>query len=236
MKIELTKKPRKPVIIGGFPGFGLVGMIATEYLINHLDTKEIGYIWSKNLPPIVAIHDSELIQPLQIFYNKKHNLVIVQGLAAMHGSEWEISEAVIKLASNLKAKEIVTLEGVGAASRSGDGLFAYSTDSKKQKTLSNDFNMMKKGVIVGITGALLVNAKDKTTAVCFLAETQTGLPDSKAAAKLIRALDKYLNLKVDYEPLLKQAEVFETKLKGLLQQGKKTVDELKEAKPQTYFG
>ena len=55
MKIELSKRPRKPVIIGGFPGFGLVGMIATEYLINHLDTVEIGRIWSKNLPPITGI-------------------------------------------------------------------------------------------------------------------------------------------------------------------------------------
>ena len=36
MKIELSTKPKSPTIIGGFPGFGLVGMIATEYLINHL--------------------------------------------------------------------------------------------------------------------------------------------------------------------------------------------------------
>jgi len=236
MKIELTKKPRKPVVIGGFPGFGLVGMIATEYLINHLDTTEIGRIWSKDLPPIVAIQDSELVQPLQIFYNKKHNLLIVQGLAAMHGSEWDISEAIAKLATDLKAKEIIALEGVGATSGGGEAVFAYSTDAKKQKVLKADFTLMEKGIIVGITGALLVNTKDKISTVCFLAETQTGLPDSKAAAKLVEALDKYLGLGIDYKPLLAQAEAFEDKLKGLLQQSKKAVDEVKEAKPQTYFG
>jgi len=235
MKIELSSKPRKPVIIGGFPGFGLVGMIATEYLINHLDTKEIGRIWSNKLPPIVAIQNSELIQPLQIFYNKKHNVVIVQGLAAMHGSEWEISEAIVTLATELKAKEIIALEGVGSAT-GGEQVFAYSTDAKKQKALSNDFTIMKKGIIVGITGALLVNTKDKFPAVCFLAETQSGLPDSKAAAKLIEALDKYLGLKVDYKPLLTQAEAFETKLKGLLQQSKQAVDDVKSATPKNYFG
>ena len=235
MKIELSSQPRKPTIIGGFPGFGLVGMIATEYLINHLDTKEIGRIWSNKLPPIVAIQNSELIQPLQIFYNKKHNIVIVQGLAAMHGSEWEISEAIVTLASELKAKEIIALEGVGAAT-GGEGLFAYSSDAKKQKSLSNDFTIMKKGIIVGITGALLVNTKDKHPAVCFLAETQSALPDSKAAAKLIEALDKYLGLKIDYKPLLTQAEAFETKLKGLLQQSKQAVKDVADSKPKTYFG
>jgi len=236
MKIELTKKPRKPTIIGGFPGFGLVGMIATEYLINHLDTKEIGRIWSNKLPPIVAIQNSELVQPLQIFYNKKHNLVIVQGLAAMHGSEWEISEAVATLASDLKAKEIITLEGVGAA-EGGDALYAYSTDAKKRKILAKSFTPMTKGIIVGITGALLVSTMDKNPTVCFLAETTSGLPDSKAASKLIEALDKYLGLGVDYKPLLKQAQLFEDKLKGILQQGKQVLTANQEAKgKQNYFG
>jgi len=237
MEIKLSKKPRKPVIITGFPGFGLVGMIATEYLINHLDVEEIGRIWSKQLPPIVAIHNLELVQPLQIFYNKKNNIVIVQGLAAAHGSEWDISEAIVELASTLKAKEIITLEGVGSATGDGDGVFAYSSDAKKQKVLDKNFTLMKKGVIVGITGALLVNTKDKQPAVCFLAETQSQLPDSKAAAKLIQALDKYLGLKVDHKPLVKQAEQFESKLKGILSQGKQALTATKQAKAaQSYFG
>ena len=236
MEIKLSKRPKKATIISGFPGFGLVGMIATEYLINHLDMEEIGRIWSKQLPPIVAIHDSELVQPLQIFYNKKNNIIIVQGLAAAHGSEWDISEAIAQLATDLNAKEIIALEGVGSTSQGGGGVFAYSSDRKKQKVLDKSFQLMKKGIIVGITGALLVNTKDKQPAVCFLAETQSGLPDSKAAAKLIQALDKYLGLKVDPAPLAKQAAQFESKLKNILDRSKKAATETKQAKEQSYFG
>ena len=36
MRIILKKKPKNPVLIEGFPGFGLVGTITTEYLINEL--------------------------------------------------------------------------------------------------------------------------------------------------------------------------------------------------------
>lgn len=237
MKIELSKKPKNPIIISGFPGFGLVGMIATEYLVNHLDTEEIGRIWSEKLPPIAAIHDNELIQPLQIFYNKKYNLVIVQGLAAAHGSEWEVAEAVVKIAQMLKAKEIICLESVASRTEAGEEVYAYSTDKKKRSALSKRFKMMSSGIIVGITGALLINAENKVPATCFFAETITGMPDSKSAADLIKVLDSYLGLKIDYKPLIEQAEVFEKKLKELLQQAQETVRTRKEKKEViSYFG
>jgi predicted ATP-grasp superfamily ATP-dependent carboligase len=54
--------------------------------------------------------------------------------------------------------------------------------------------------------------------IALFAETHSSLPDSKAAANVIEVLDKYLGLDVDSKPLLKQAEVFEAKLKTLMQQ------------------
>ncbi|MBW2989975.1 PAC2 family protein, partial [Candidatus Woesearchaeota archaeon] len=42
MQIKLWKKPKNPIIIEGFPGFGLVGTIASEFLIDHLKTELIG--------------------------------------------------------------------------------------------------------------------------------------------------------------------------------------------------
>ncbi|MBW2965235.1 PAC2 family protein [Candidatus Woesearchaeota archaeon] len=44
MKVVLKEKPKNPIIIDGFPGFGLVGTISTEYLINELGAKPIGSI------------------------------------------------------------------------------------------------------------------------------------------------------------------------------------------------
>ena len=53
MKIILKKKPKNPTIIEGFPGFGLVGTIASEFLIDHLNTEMIGKIWIEVLSPFV---------------------------------------------------------------------------------------------------------------------------------------------------------------------------------------
>ena len=93
---------------------------------------------------------------------------------------------------------------------------------------------LKEGIIMGVTGAILLNV-DKVPVSCVFAETTTDLPDSKAAAKVIEVLDKYLDLNVDYKPLLVQAKKFEEKLKGILTKGKEA-EELSEKKKLSYVG
>ena len=70
-EVKLTKTPKNPIIIEGFPGFGLVATISTEYLINHLKTEVIGRFWLEDLPATIAIHDSKVINPIEIHYNEK---------------------------------------------------------------------------------------------------------------------------------------------------------------------
>ena len=60
--------------------------------------------------------------------------------------------------------------------------------------------------------------------MALFAEAKSNLPDSKAAAQIILALDGYTGLKVDPKPLLKQAEAFEEKLKDIIQKGQQAED------------
>jgi len=66
-------------------------------------------------------------------------------------------------------------------------------------------------------------------------ETHSQLPDSRAAAKVIETLDRYLKLDVDYKPLLQKAQEFEGKLKDIMQQSKMASTE-KEKKELNYLG
>ena len=223
MEIKLKKKPKNPTVIEGFPGFGLVGTITTEFLIEHLDTEQIGKISFEDLPAMVAIHDSKVVDPLGIFYNKRYNLVIIHAVTASKGFEWKLAEAIVKIAKQLGAKEVISLEGVGApqSQESKSQAFYYASDARKEAKLKKiGINPLKEGIIMGVTGSLLARS-DEVAISCIFSETKTNLPDSKAAAKIIEALDKYLGLKVDYKPLLDQAAKFEDKLKGILQQGEK---------------
>ena len=233
MRYELKTKPKSPIIVEGFPGFGLVGTIATEYLIKHLDAKPIGYIRIHEIPPVIAVHQGTAIEPLGIFYSKKHNLVILHALANVMGLEWEVSELLVKMAKELNAKEVICLEGVGGQDevKKGESNAYYMTHSKTFKSKCGE--NLEEGIIVGVTGALLLRDDVKNT--CIFAETHSALPDSRAAAKVLCVLDEYLKLGMDYSPLLKKAEEFESKLKDVMSKAQDAT-KTAEKKKQSYFG
>lgn len=234
MEIEFKeKKPERPIIIEGFPGFGFVSTIATEYIIRHLNAKPIGRITSEKITPIAAIHKASVIYPLEIFYDSKTNVMIIQAVTPVEGLEWEIADTLIELAKETKAKEVISLEGVGSTKEKETKepeVFFYS-NKKEKKFAEMKLKPLQEGIIVGVSGALLMKAENIPFS-CFFVECHTNLPDNKAAAKLIEALDKYLGLTIDYKPLIERAKEFEEKLKGLLS----SIAEVKTAKEEKQIG
>ena len=217
MEVKIWKKPKNPIIIEGFPGFGLVGTIASEFLLDHLKVEKIGYMRSKDMPPMVAVHYEHIIEPIGIFYNKKHNLVFIHGISGINGIEWQISDAVVKIADDLKAKELISLEGIGSAVASkGGGIFYHTKNDKRSGKLEDvGCKPLKDGIIMGIDGLLMLKDKKKIVSSIF-AETHSELPDSKAAARVRNLLGKYIGLKINTKTLLKQDEKREEKLKDIL--------------------
>lgn len=235
IKINLTKRPKGVKVIEGFPGFGLVSTITTGFLIDHLKCEKIGNFFFEDPPAMVAIHECKVVDPIGIYYNKKYNLVIVHAISSATGLEWAAADLVLELCKQLEAKEIISIEGVGSAEIGATPqAFYFTYDPTTAKGIEKiGYSCIGEGIIVGVTSALLLKSKMPVT--CFFAETQSSMPDSKAAAKVVEALDKYLGLKVDYMPLLKQAEEFEKKLKSILQQHVKAED-AKQKKKFTYIG
>lgn len=229
MKINLTKIPKNVTIIEGFPGFGLIGTIATEYLIENLKAELIGEFEYTDLPATAAIHKGKLVKPMAVFYAKKYNLVILHTILNVKGHEWKIAEAITDLIKKTKAKEIISLEGVASMMSDTDEHKIYSFGSKKLQALGQPIH---ESVIVGVTAALMLKHENVS---CIFAGTNSQLPDSKAAAKVIEVLDKHLGLAVDTKPLLKQAEEFETKLKGLMKNTQETTSQADD-KSMNYFG
>lgn len=236
MEVILRSRPKRPTVIQGFPGIGMVGAIAAEFLVQHLKTKMIGKILIDKTPPLVAVHDGRLIEPFSIYYNEEYNLVIIHSIISTPGAEWQIADAIVALCNELKAKEIISLEGIGSSIEKNESRIFYYTNSKKSEGVLKKakIDQLKEGIIMGQASALLVKA-DVTPVSCIFAETHTNLPDSKAAAEVIKALDAVLGLEIDYKPLLKIAREFEKKFKGILMQGEKTKD-LVARKQMSYVG
>ncbi len=231
MKIELVEKPQKVTIIDGFPGFGFVSTIASEYLIDHLKTRPIGRIWGPELAPMAIVHGKRVIPPIDILYDDKHHLVILEAIAGINGMEWDIASAMIFLYKKLNAKEIISIEGIGTDEENEEAnAYYFTTDDTKSKMFQQvGVSPLKEGIILGASGALLTKLSKEIKATFLFAETHSKLPDNKAAAKIIEILDKYLGLDVDYKPLLQRAGEIEEKIKDLLTQAKEA-SEMQKAK------
>lgn len=226
MKIDLSEKPQRVTIIDGFPGFGFVSTIASEYLIDHLKTRQIGRIWAPGLAPMAIVHGKRVIPPIDILYDDKHHIVLLEAISGINGMEWDIAEALIFLYKKLNAKEIISIEGIGSEEETEEpNTYYFSNDDTKAKMMQSiGASQLKEGIILGVSGALLTKLSKEIKATFIFAETHSKMPDNRAAAKILELLDKYLGLDVDYKPLLQRAGEMEDKIKELLTQAKEATE------------
>jgi uncharacterized protein len=226
MKLKLTKKPKGCTLIEGFPGFGFVGNIVLETIIENMNFEVIGIIESPELSATAVIHKGKIINPISLLYNKEKKLILLHSLLNVKQHEWEIAEIVEELIKTLEIKEIISVEGVTGP---GDNnLYCFnSTKFEKMGAIP-----ITESIVLGVTGALLLKIKNIS---CLFAETHAEMPDSRAAAKVIEFFDKYLGLNIDTKKLLIQAEISEAKVKKIMKASEKAEFEAKQ-KELNYLG
>jgi uncharacterized protein len=223
----MYKDIKAKTIIEGFPGFGLVATIVTEYLIEHLNCELVGECVSNKLPPTLAIHKGKITHPMGVYYSKKYELVIFHGILDIQGLEWDLADCIKELTKKTGAKEVISIEGVNTEE---DSEIIYYYGNEKFKKLGA--KTLEESVIIGVTAALLLREKKLS---CLFAQAKSTLPDSRAAGKVIEFLDSYLSLEVDPRPLLIQAEVFEKKITSVLDKTKE-LKEKSNASQMSYLG
>ncbi len=213
MKYFLKKKPKNVTIIQGFPSLGLVSTITLKFLIDHLEVEELGYIESEGAVPLMAVHKSQIVNPITLYYNKRYNLVLVQSIAEVTGFEWALASTMVKIAKELKAKEVIVIESVPSKDQKISVTY-YSTTKKLP------LEPVKEGIMMGVTAAMLLKARDQIPLTCLFAEAHSQFPDYQVAAKVMEALDVHLGMKVDYKPLVETAKKFEQSLRQYMQKAK----------------
>ena len=193
--INLNKVPKNVTIIDGFPGYGLVATITTEFLVEHLKAELIGKHWFEDDTPSIAIHEGKIIYPINFYYDSQHNIIIVHSIYNSPGSEWKSAELIRELSQITEAKEIISLEGIGGKEFTEEEpqVYFYTNNQNIEELKSYNIKELKEGILIGVTSALFLKLKVPITGL--FVETHSQLPDSKAASKLIEILN--------YEKVLK---------------------------------
>jgi len=226
-------------LIVGLPDAGLVGVIATEYLIDKLGLKEFAEVYAPEiLPPISHVQDGIAKSPIRLYHN--HNIIVFHSWIAIPSvSIVPITKMIVDVAKRCGVSYIISITGLPIQDRlNAEKLNAYWIANSQD--LANELQklgLMEKfgdGYIAGPYAPLLTEAsKNNINNFVIVVESFLDLPDPEASAIALNILSKYIGFNINVDELLKEAEDIRDKIKGLMAQTKQELPNYV-SRPMTY--
>lgn len=204
----LEMKVKKPVIIIGLPGTGLVGSVAAAHLVEKMNMPFAGYITSESFAPLAAIHNYTPLPAARVHYSSDKNLVVVLSeMTIPVASSQEFADKVYEFAKSLNSPYIVSLGGVSM--KEGENVvYVVASDQKLAKSMlaKKGTRPIKEGATTGVTGVLLTKGVLENYPIAsILAEASQDYLDPKAAANALRVLSDFMGVGIDTSALDKEA-------------------------------
>ncbi len=227
------------LLVTGFASFGIVGSIATNYLVRSLDLRRIASVLSDEFPPMAVVRGGQAYAPMRIHAAEMvcgpdgicHQLAVgVSDFVPKPEMMAEISEALLDWAERKGIRQIITMEGLAIQDEPTDGpVFAFANDERMRERLGKlDVQFLEDAVMSGFSGLLQYRGEIANLPVAsLLVSTQEDFPDARGAAKLVSCVSPLVpNLKIDPDPLFKEAERLEDELKSSIQQQAEAASEI----------
>ncbi len=216
-----------PIVIEGLAGIGHIGKTSVSYLADHLDAEKIGEIYSHHFPPYTIVRDDKTVNLLKnnIYFLEREdaaNIVLMEGNAQASTPEghFEVAEKILDFVDETGASELITIGGYGTGDVVEDPDVFGAVTSKRKKEEYSDAGIEfdhEVDQIVGASGLLLGLGEERGyEGICLLGETPGFLlSDPKATEAVLHALEKILDLELDYSDLDKKVEESQEVLKKL---------------------
>jgi len=226
---EIKPLPDRHVMVIGIPDVGLVGPIATSFMVKNLKLELVGYLDSNVLPPILLFHNSEPLMPLRFYSNDKNLSLFYSEIALPPEHLYSFSEYLLDFAIKRGAERIIMLGGIAVPNRINiqkPKVYIAAIKEEDRKFFSErNFPLLKEGFMGGAYASLLKQCYKKDfSGIALLAESHLNYPDPGAAASALTMLASILNFKIDIKPLLEQEEEIRVKLRELM---KRTIESMK---------
>jgi uncharacterized protein len=203
------------IVLEGSPGVGLIGNIVGWLLVEDLKMKEIGYIESKYFPPLAVLYKGVAIHPFRI-YEAEGLVLFLSDFIVPPNVVYDMTGAIVDWMNKNNSKELITFNSMVVREKNQPTAAAGNTEETTKKLADMGLPIIPFGNITGLSGTLLTQCASKNIpASCLFAEILNPYPDPRAAANVIDVLNKMLDISIDSEPLLKEAQEIESRLKKL---------------------
>ncbi|MFC5972846.1 proteasome assembly chaperone family protein [Halomarina salina] len=198
-----TESPGEALVCG-FSEYGLAGLTAANYLVEHLNLTEVGHVTTAELPTITPFEDGRPRHHTRLFSREDFPVTVLVGeLFVPPAAATPFAEAVGEWAAD-EVDELVVLSGVPIAHGPDDHrAFYVATDGYRERRLADqDVQAMAGGFLDGVNAAITRLGLDTDLETCvFATPAHAQAPDVDAALRLLDAVTRVYDLDVDTEPL-----------------------------------
>ncbi|NPA04676.1 MAG: proteasome assembly chaperone family protein [Crenarchaeota archaeon] len=227
-------------MILGLPDSGLVGVIAANHLVEHLDLREVaGIDFQHAMPPIVVIRKGEPKTQLRLFAGK-NMLVLLAETPVPTPAIYPLADLLVDYALRRRIDYLVSIVGIASPGRvrlEKPNVYWLASDEKAKKLMegSGAARLFENGYLVGPYALVLKKAmRSRVSNIILLADAYIEFPDPEAAAEVLRVLSKLLNVEIPVEPLLEQAEAIRLKLREFMKETRRALSQIKSPQPILY--
>ena len=218
--------PSNGAVLLGFPGSGLVGTIALQYMVEKLEFELVGSMTSRYFPPLAMMNKGLINDPVRIYSKDIDGMNIVAVVADIPIAPpicYEIASALIAWLEPFKPKEVLTIAGI-VTNEPEKRVFGVATTPDALTRIQDITLVLPIGSISGIASSILTECKSRNIPAYGLLGETVNAPDPRSSAATIEVLNKMYNLALDVKPLIEQAVEIEQTMGKLAEEVQQSAD------------
>lgn len=220
--IEFEKETyNHPLVLGGFVGPSLVGIIATSYLIEQLGLHQVAHVHSQHIPPVAVFVGGKLRHPFRIYSESGGRMVVVIcevpiGITGLY----EVGDTLLNWLERIQPREIVILDGVPTQGMPTERkTYCVASNSRSKELRDHGLRVAESALIAGMGGCILNECLSRRVeGISLLTQASSDLPDPAAVLTLINALNSIYHLNVNTEVLEQNVTQLNKELNAISEQ------------------
>jgi uncharacterized protein len=231
--VEKKPIPSGAIMLQRLPDVGLVGLIATSYIISELYLDELAYVDSDLLPPVVVLHEGLPHAPMRI-YGGAEIIATISEMAVPADALHTVMRTLVDWAQLKNMRMMVAMGGIPIENRQAitepKVYGAASTKDLLNMLSGKGLTILNEGYMVGPQALTMRHcAERKIPAIALLAQSFYNYPDPQASANVIKELAKIAEIKIDTSKLLEEGEEIRLKARDIMKRTQQEMTRMKKS-------
>jgi proteasome assembly chaperone (PAC2) family protein len=197
----------KGICVGGLPGIGSVGKVATDYIGNVLECRTLRSAISPGFPPQVVMANEGMVRTFQVELRASdslENFLVLSGDAQplTPNHMYRLAGYILEMISSFQITDLITLAAYVGDSK--EAVLGVASDGNLAQALEREgVFLLHDGIIGGLNGLLVgLCPQYNMRGACLMGKT-TGEEevDLAAAVSLVETIGRLLDLDIPLDGL-----------------------------------